>query len=307
MKVSRLVSIIMLLLNCEKISATKLAEMFEVSPRTIFRDIEAIEQAGIPIFTTTGVEGGIGILPEYKVDKSLFTESDIQTLLMGLDSVSSAFPHKELVGTLEKVKNLIPKNQTVKGNQITVDLTTWLGNKTLLVSIEQIRKALAERKLLLFQYHDRTGNSSPRHVEPYQLVLKETHWYLHAYCLERQDFRVFKVIRMSDLSLDKTAYVPREFSPKPLDGSWIENTLIPIQLLVDASLYERMLELCGADHITPCEDGSYIAEFLFAPDNVGYNMLLSFGEKCECIAPDHIRSELMDRIKKLANRYNLNL
>lgn len=304
MKIDRLISLIMVLLNCEKMSATKLAELFEVTPRTIYRDVEVIEKAGIPIFTTTGVDGGIGILPEYKVDKSLFTTSDIQTLLMGLGSISTALSQKGLIGTLEKVKNLLPEKHTVMANQIMVDLSTWMSNKSLLVSIELIKQALDESRLLKFAYYNKMGAASTRQIEPYQLVLKEYHWYLHGYCLQKQDFRIFKLTRMSNLILEKQTFILRDFSPKPMDGSgWIDKKLIPIQLLIDHSLYERMMELCGEEHIKPYADNRFIADFLFAPDDYGYNLLLGFGDKCECIAPLEVRTELIKRIEKLASRY----
>ena len=250
MKIDRLISIIMVLLNCQKMSATKLANRFEVSPRTIYRDIEVIEKAGIPIFTTTGSEGGIGILPEFKIDKSLFTRSDIQTILVGLSSVSKALPLKEMIGTLEKVKNLLPEKQIIKPNQITIDLTTWRGNKSLLLLIQQIKQSLKENRLLQFSYCNNNGIISNRQVEPHQLVLKETHWYLQAYCLQKQDFRIFKLFRISNLVIDTNSFIPRAFSPQPLDGGdWINHKLIPIQLMVDIFLYEKMMELCGEERI----------------------------------------------------------
>lgn len=304
MKIDRLISIIMVLLNCQKMSATKLANRFEVSPRTIYRDIEVIEKAGIPIFTTTGSEGGIGILPEFKIDKSLFTRSDIQTILMGLNSVSTALSSKEMIGTLEKVKNLLPKKQIIKANQITIDLTTWMGNKSLLLLIEQIKQALKESRLLQFSYCNNNGVISNRQVEPYQLVLKETHWYLQAYCLEKQDFRIFKLFRISNLVIDTTSFIPRAFSPKPLGGGdWINHNLIPIQLLVDDSLYEKMMELCGEEQIKPFGENKFLVDFMFVPDDYGYNILLGFGPECECIGPIEIRTELINRIEALASRY----
>jgi len=304
MKIDRLISIIMVLLNCEKMSATKLATMFEVSPRTIYRDIEVIEKAGIPIFTTTGSEGGIGILPEFKIDKSFFTRSDMQTILMGLSSVSTTLSSKEMIGTLEKVKNLLPEKQIIKANQITIDLTTWMGNKSLLLLIEQIKQALKESRLLQFSYCNNNGVISNRQVEPYQLVLKETHWYLQAFCLEKQDFRIFKLFRISNLVIDTTSFIPRAFSPKPLDGGdWINHNLIPIQLLVEASLYEKMMELCGEERIKPFGENKFLVDFMFVPDDYGYNILLGFGPKCECVGPIEIRTELINRIEALASRY----
>ncbi|PKM56537.1 MAG: YafY family transcriptional regulator [Firmicutes bacterium HGW-Firmicutes-3] len=304
MKIDRLISMIMVLLNCEKISATKLAHMFEVTPRTIYRDIDVIEKAGIPIFTTTGSKGGIGILPAYKIDKNLFTSSDIQTILMGLSSVSTTLSSKDIIGTLEKVKNLLPEKHTIKAPQITVDLTTWMGNKNILLIIEQIKHALNKNLLIMFSYCNNNGIISTRHVEPYQLVLKDTHWYLHAYCLNKQDFRVFKLSRISNFVVDKTSFIPRNFSPKPLDGKdWISHALIPIQLLVDASLYEKMMELCGEEHIKPHTENTFLVEFMFVPDDYGYNILLGFGPNCECIAPIEVRTELINRIEKLVSIY----
>lgn len=304
MKIDRLISIIMVLLNCDKISASKLADIFEVSPRTIYRDVEVIEKAGIPIFTTTGVDGGIGILPQYKVDKNVFTPSDIQTILMGLSSVSTAISNKEVTGTMEKVKNLLPDPHTLKANQITVDLTPWMGNKSFFSLIERIRQALSENKLLKFSYYSKNREHSLRRMEPYQMVLKETHWYLHGYCLQKQDFRVFRLTRMSNVIVENNTFIPRDFSPRPMDGSgWMDKKLIPIKLLIDERLYERMMELSGEDHIKPLGGIRFLVEFMFAPDDYGYDLLLGFGDKCECIEPPEVRDELRKRIEKLLNRY----
>ena len=107
MKIDRLVSIIMILLERKKISASELAEMFEVTPRTIYRDIEAISLAGVPIVTYPGVNGGIGIMDEYKIDKKIFTKSDVETLLIGLSSMSSAFSKEEIKCTFMSLTLLL--------------------------------------------------------------------------------------------------------------------------------------------------------------------------------------------------------
>lgn len=124
LKIDRLISIIMILLERKKISATKLAEMFEVSPRTIYRDIESINSAGIPIITYPGINGGIGIIEEYKIDKKIFTTSDIETLLRGLKGISSTMTNEDIINTIAKVKGLVPDEQIkdieLKSNQITI-------------------------------------------------------------------------------------------------------------------------------------------------------------------------------------------
>ncbi|MEG0295925.1 MAG: YafY family protein [Clostridium sp.] len=308
MKIDRLISIIMVLLNNERVSAIQLAEMFEVSTRTIYRDIETISLSGIPITTYNGVNGGISIMEEYKVDKNIFTTSDISTILMGLSSVSTTLSNKEIIGTLEKVKSLLPKEQAkdieLKSNQITIDLTTWMGNKSFQSNIEKVKSALNDNKHLQFEYYGVNRNKDKRCIEPYKLILKENNWYLQGYCTLKEDFRVFKLSRISNLVILESVFIPREFKSKPLDGGgWIDKRLITIKLLVDWSLREQMIERCGEDNVQDYGEDKFIVEFPFVADDLGYNILMGFGDKCECIAPENIRIELINRIKKLLYVY----
>lgn len=308
MKIDRLLSIIMILLERKKISAVKLAEMFEVTTRTIYRDIDTINQAGIPVVAYPGVNGGISIMEDYKIGKKFFTASDIITLLIGLGSISKALTGNELVTALTKVKSLIPEDQfkdiELKSNQIAVDLTAWAGNKHLQKNIEIIKRALNENRYLHFHYFDGQGNSSERKVEPYQLVLKATHWYLQAYCLHRQDFRVFKLIRISELTWEDELFIPRDFTPNPMDGSgWIDKRMITITLLIDKSLREQILEYCSEENISPHGENSYLVTMPFPQDEHSYNLLLSYGDKCECLEPIHVRREIIHRIEKLLHKY----
>lgn len=308
MKIDRLISIIMVLLNNERVSAIQLAEMFEVSTRTIYRDIETISLAGIPITTYNGANGGISIMEEYKVDKKIFTTSDISTILMGLSSISTTLSNKEIIGTLEKVKSLLPKEQAkdieLKSNQITIDLTTWMGNKSFQSNIEKVKSALNDNKHLQFEYYGINRNKDKRCIEPYKLILKENNWYLQGYCTLKKDFRVFKLFRISNLEILESVFIPREFKSKPLDGSgWIDKRLITIKLLVDWSLREQMVERCGEENVQAYGEDKFIAKFPFVADDLGYNILMGFGDKCECLAPENIRIELIKRIKNLLYVY----
>ncbi|MDU7242696.1 YafY family protein [Clostridium sp.] len=309
MKIDRLVSIIMILLERKKISASELAEMFEVTPRTIYRDIEAIILAGVPIVTYPGVNGGIGIMDEYKIDKKIFTKSDVETLLIGLSSMSSAFSKEEIKCTLAKIKGLFPeehiKEIELKSNQISIDLTPWIGNKDLKSNLEQIKKAMNDKKILIFNYFDSKGKKSNRKVEPYQLVLKESNWYLQGYCISKQDFRIFKLSRISDIKVIEESFITRKFNLKSL-GSWdyIEKNIIMIKLLVDESLREKMIEHCGEENIKSYKNNKLLIDFPFINDDFGYNLLLSYGNKCECLEPINIRNELIRRIKSMLDKYS---
>lgn len=299
----------MVLLERKKVSAAKLADMFEVTPRTIYRDIETINSAGIPIITYPGINGGIGIMEEYKVDKKLFTTSDIATLLMGLGSISKAMTNDEIINTLAKVKGLVPEEQIrdieLKSNQITIDLAPWIGNRSMQLNLEKIKTALNHKKLLSFKYSNRDGKRSNRKVEPYRLVLKEANWYLQGYCVSRQDYRVFKLSRISALEILDEIFIPREFDSRSL-GAWdyIERNIIAIKLLVHESLRDRMVEYSGEENIEPCGNNKLIVKFPFIEDEFGYNLLLSFGDKCECLEPQNVREELIRRIKNMLVAYS---
>lgn len=308
MKIDRLMAIIMVLLNCEKTTAPKLAEMFEVTPRTIYRDIDTIAQAGIPIVTTAGVDGGISILPSYKVDKKLFSSEDIQSLLMGLSSIESTLPTSELIGVREKLKNLLPpehaKNTLLKSEQITIDLTTWMGNKTFLLTLDKLKEALNLNTLIRFDYYNLKGDKTSRIVEPYQLILKESYWYLQGYCTEKNSYRTFKLSRISNLQLLDNSFVPRDFTPLPLSGKgWVDRQLVTIQLRITPSLLEKMIELCGEENVQPTDQDTFLVNFPFVPDEMGYNLLLSFGDKCECLAPDYVREAFAEYIQNLYSLY----
>ena len=221
MKIDRLVSIIMTLLDRERIGARELADTFEVSPRTIYRDIEAINLAGIPIHSVSGVGGGFEIMPEYKLDNKVFSTADLSAILMGLSSLSNVVRGDELINAFEKVKSFIPAEKArdieIKANQISIDPSPWIGRRNIQPYLEMIKTALREHKLLCFEYTAHHGNRTLRTIEPYQLVLKGSHWYVQGYCYFRNDYRLFKLSRISKLQMKQEAFIPRDYQKPILD------------------------------------------------------------------------------------------
>lgn len=308
MKVDRLVSIIMILLEKKRIGAQELADMFEVSPRTIYRDIDTINLAGIPVCSTSGVGGGFEIMPEYKIDKKIFSTTDLSTLLMGLSSLSNMIRGDELVHALAKVKSFIPadraKDIELKANQICIDLSPWIGNGDIQPYFEIIKTALQESKLLSFEYADRHGNKTIRTVEPYQLVLKSNHWYFQGYCHKRNDYRLFRLSRISDLHMKEETFSPRDYQKPILDFAEILETMqTKIKIRIHKSVMERVLDFCSYEHFAPDGDEYYIVSFPFIENEYYYDILLSFGDKCECLEPLHIRTEMKRRIHNIAALY----
>ncbi|GAA0283621.1 YafY family protein [Faecalicatena contorta] len=308
MKVDRLISIIMILLDKERVGAQELADIFEVSPRTIYRDIDAINMAGIPVRGASGVGGGFEIMQNYKVDKKVFSTTDLSAILMGLSSLSNMMRGSELINALAKVKSFIPADQAkdieLKANQIYIDLSPWMGSINIQPYLEIIKTALQESKLISFDYADRYGNKTARTAEPYQLVLKSSHWYFQGYCHKRNAFRLFRLSRISNLQMNEETFTPREYPKPQLNFADILASMqTKIKIRIHSSVMDRVLDYCTYEDFSPDGNEHYIVNFPFIENEYYYNILLSFGDKCECLEPLHIRTEMKRRLYNIAAIY----
>jgi predicted DNA-binding transcriptional regulator YafY len=308
MKVDRLVSIIMILLDKERIGAQELADMFEVSPRTIYRDIDTINMASIPVSSTSGVGGGFEIMQKYKIDRKVFSTADLSAILMGLSGLSNMIRGDELLNALAKIKSFIPadraKDIELKANQIYIDLSPWMGNRNIQPYLEIVKTALQESKLLSFEYTDRFGNKTTRTAEPYQLVLKSSNWYMQGYCYKRRDYRLFKLSRISNLQMQEETFTPRDYQKPILDFAEILETMqTKIKIRIHKSVMDRVLDYCTYENFSSDGDEHYIVSFPFIGNDYYYNILFSLGDKCECLEPLHIRAEMKRRIHDIAALY----
>lgn len=308
MKADRLVSIVMLLLERERVGAQELADLFEVSLRTIYRDMDAISMSGIPLCSKSGAGGGFEILPEYKVDKKVFSADELSALLMGLNNLLGMVRREDLVHTLAKVRSFIPAGRArdveIKANQICIDMDPWMGNGNIRQHLEIVKSALQENKLLSFTYIDGHGNKTERVVEPYQLVLKSGRWYFQGYCRSRNDYRLFRLSRMTDLQMLQETYSPRDYEKPILDIEPLMETLqTDIKLRIHRSILDRVLEFCTQDRVAPDGEEYYLVDYPFIERDYYYDMLLGFGDKCECLEPAHVREELKRRIERMASVY----
>ncbi len=308
MKVDRLISIILILLDKGRIGAHELANLFEVSPRTIYRDMDAINLAGIPVRSTPGAGGGFEILQDFKIDKRVFSTADLSAILMGLSNLPDVMRGDELANALAKVRSFIPadraKDIELKANQIFVDLSPWMGNGNIQPHSEIIKTAMQERKLVAFEYADRYGNKTVRTAEPYRLVLKGGQWYWQGYCHKRNDFRLFKLSRTSNLEMLARTFSPRD-CPKPqLDFPDIAETMrTSVKLRVHASVMDRVLDYCAPDRFSPVEEEHVLVDFPFLENDYYYGILFGFGEKCECVEPPHVRAEVKRRLLAMSAIY----
>ena len=308
MKIDRLVSIILVLLEKERIGARELADMFEVSMRTVYRDIDNINLAGIPVRATPGVGGGFEIMPNYKIDKSVFSAADLSVILTGLSGLTDIMPGSDLANALAKVKNFVPEERAkdieLKTNQILIDLSPWMSNRNIQPSLEIIKTAMQENKLLAFEYNDHYGNRTIRTAEPYQLVLKSNFWYWQGYCHTRNDFRLFKLSRTVNLKMLEESFEPREHEKPLLDYSETAKSLkIMIKIRIHKSIMDRVLDFCDYEAFSTDGEEHYLVDYPFIENDYHYDLLLSLGEKCECLEPVQVRTGMKNRIQEMNALY----
>lgn len=307
MKLDRLVAIVMVLLERRKVTARSLADLFEVSLRTIYRDLEAIDRAGVPLVSEPGPGGGFSLMEGYTVGRKVFTEPDIAALLMGLDSVAS-LSGAEGTHARAKIISLIPEDRArqvaLRSGQIVIDPTPWIGRDRAAPLLERLKTAMDGQRLVSFRYSDRKGRESDRRVEPHRLLLKGGRWYLQGFCLEREDFRLFKLARMSDLELLEATFEFRGIPPEPPEFSdAVTRREAHITLRVAARLRDRLLDFCDPEDIRDCGEDRCLVSLPFIEDDFGYSLLLSFGPDCECLAPSGVREEMRRRVGDMARLY----
>lgn len=301
MKIDRLIGILSILLQNEKVTAPYLAEKFEVSRRTINRDVEDICKAGIPLVTTQGTNGGITIAEGYKIDKTLLTSHELQSILTGLkglDSISGTKKYSRLIDKLS-VKNRSVYSST---DHILVNLASYYKG-SLAPKIEMIQTAIDESRLISFQYYANSGESK-RVLEPYLIVFQWTSWYVWGYCRQKEDMRLFKLNRLWNLTVEDNVFLPRTLPE--YDGD-IENVFpdhYQVHALFHPSAKWRLIEEYGIDCYTVADDGRLSFRFGFASKENLVSWILSFGNLAEVIEPVPIRDEIYSIVKKMYTAYS---
>lgn len=312
MKIDRLIAMIMILLEHEVQSAGELARKLEVSRRTIYRDIDTLTLAGLPIFTTQGSSGGVGLMRTYKMDKRLFTRTEMKTLAASLDSYRQLYGHKELVHALEKLKSMGQSDERGdetggtfgSDSRFVVDLALNRGNQSLRMHLGSLETAINEARYLSFDYRDHKGEATSRTIEPYRVVFKESRWYVQGYCLKRQDYRVFKLARMSRLVVLAETFKPRDFKPLAMDGTdWMNRDVVPVKIRIALSVKDRVIERFGEANILAEEGDSCLALYPIVNNAAGYEVLLRFGDKCEVLEPQEVREGFARYVREILSKY----
>lgn len=288
MKIDRLIGIITILLQKDKVTAPELAKRFEVSRRTICRDIEDIFKAGIPIVTTQGSGGGISILDNYKIDKTLLKEEEIQAIFAGLKGIDSISANSHFGPIAEKLSG---KHCTTEEKDIImIDLASHY-QKPLTQKIEMIKKAIRQKQKITFTYYYEKGEDM-RCVEPYRIVFRWSSWYVFGYCLDRKDYRLFKLNRLCQLKILEQEFLPRRIPEHKLQfEEYFRNNTIHLKALFAKSEKFRLIEEYGADSYQETDSGELLLECDFASYQQMKSWIFSFGDKVSILEPLQLSEE----------------
>lgn len=286
MKIDRLIGILSILLQEEKTTAPELAERFEVSRRTINRDIEDLCMAGIPIRTVQGAGGGISIMDGYRMDRTILTSKDMQMILAGLRSLDSVSGSSYYGQLMEKLQT--GSSEFLRGrDSILIDLSSWY-KESLAPKIEAIQSAIENRHLLTFRYYAPSGESE-RSVEPYYLVFRWSSWYVWGWCTDREDYRLFKLNRMDSVAESAQNFICRNAPVPDLSDEKIFPGGIQVKALFTSDVKWRLVEEFGPHCFTEADDGRllFTADYTDMENLVSW--LLTFGEKAEVLEPPEVR------------------
>ena len=300
MKIVRLIGILSVLLQKEQTTAPELAEKFEVSRRTINRDIEVLCRAGIPIQTVQGAGGGISIMEGYRMDRTLLTSKDMQMILAGLrslDSVSGSHYYGQL---MEKIKT--GASDFVSGrDSILIDLSSWY-KETLAPKIEILQTAIEERCRVSFRYYAPKGESS-REIEPYFLIFKWSSWYVWGWCKTREEFRLFKLTRMDTLQLSEGRYEVRTVPAPDLSDEKIFPGEVKVKAVFQPEMRWRLVEEFGPDCFEVLPDGTLLFCRDYTDDESLIDWMLTFRDRVEVLEPEKIRKELLKIAERVSGIY----
>lgn len=290
----RLFQMVYFLMDKGNTTAPDLAEKFEVSIRTIYRDIDILSAAGIPVYTTQGKGGGIFLPENFVLNRSLISEEEQNQILTALQGLSGVDEQSNRA-LLKKLGSVFQKQTT---NWIEIDFSDWnLQNESL---FQTLQNAIFHKTRIKIHYfsHEKTG--SQRKVEPLKLIFKAREWYLYAYCFEKQDYRLFKLKRIRELQLTTETF-DREAPEKVLQPEKIytaEKT--PIRLAFAPEMAYRVYENFDA---VEEKAGRLMVTAEYPVNDSLYSFLLSFGGQVEVLEPAFVRNELIKKIDQLKNLY----
>ncbi|KZE73329.1 transcriptional regulator [Paenibacillus elgii] len=299
MKLERLISIIYKLLNHDVLSASMLAEEFQVSQRTIYRDIDVICAAGFPVVSYQGTNGGYGMMDGYKMDKSLLGSYDVNSLITVLRSLSTVFEDERAQGTIERLQTIGPEHHVTS---LSVDLET---RRTEPDALRHLRTAITRRNIVRFDYINAKNECTTRDMEPLRLHFKYRNWYIYGFCRTRRDYREFRLSRLMNLFVTQETFQPHQEVPKKAalsNQAQLEDVVIRVGTEALAEAMDQFHQVDKQFHA----DGSMTMRIpVYQPLEARWlwTILLGFGSGAEVLEPPALREILKEQLQNALKLY----
>lgn len=294
---NRLFEIVYILIQKKKVTAKELANRFEVSTRTIYRDIEILSRANIPVYATKGKDGGIGILDEYVLNKTILTEEEQNQILFALQGMKKVAGQDEK-DTLRKLSRLFNKKVD---DWIRIDFSNWGKDNEKEKRFNMIKTAILNKNQIEFVYYNSNGEKSQRTVEPLQVWFKDKSWYLIAYCKMKQDYRIFKIARIKEIKILEEHF-KRELQQENKKEEYKFKT-VTLELEISKKMAYRVYDEFEDSEINKKDDGSFIINVEYPENEWVYGYILSFGEYVKVLSPERVKRTIKDKIEKILKNY----
>ncbi len=306
MRADRLLSIIIIISQRGQVTGKELSEHFEVSLRTIYRDIDKICEAGVPIAAAGGKGGGYSIMGNYNLNNLFLNKKEMEPLIAVMDNLKFLFGKNEQFNDIMLKFEAIRNDRSQENDKLIINMSHFSMEQELREYLFLINRAIEEERLLKFDYINRRMEYSKRIIEPIQIEFAEGHWHIIAFCRTRGDYRKFKLVRIRNMELGEG------FIRKPISREEIKNIFkqsydkrsILVTLRFSNKIGEQLSEYFPKDKIKPIEEGGYMVEDFFPEDEGLKRFILSFGEECEVMAPQKLREDIFEYIKKIIIKYN---
>jgi predicted DNA-binding transcriptional regulator YafY len=300
MQVNRLFEIIYILLDKNIVTAKELAEKFEVSQRTIYRDIETLSTSGIPVYMSKGKGGGISILSNFVLNKAILTEEEKSEILSSIRAVNAlSFNDSKPEKVLKKLNNILGENDT---DWIEVDFSNWGNSKIEKETFNNLKSAILSKKVVKFDYSSSKGENISREVCPLKLYFKGQSWYMYGYCRIRNDYRFFKLRRIKDLYISEDIFnikVPKNIMK---EDNIFYDEFITLKMRISSKMAYRIYD--EFEDFKRQDDGSFIVTIEYPKGEWLFSYISSFGEECEVLEPQEMRKEIKNKIKKMLLNYS---
>ncbi|MEJ8545306.1 helix-turn-helix transcriptional regulator [Brevibacillus borstelensis] len=306
MRVDRLLSMVLIISKKGTVTGKELAEHFEVSLRTIYRDIEKIAEAGIPIAAIGGKGGGYYLMDNYNVNNLFLNKKEAHALMAVMNHLRFLFGKNESFNDIVLKFENTHKQEAGKTDQLRIQMSHFGRENELQQYLFLLNKAIEENKLVVFDYSNRKMEYSERTAEPVQIEFSNGHWYLIAFCRTRNDYRRFKLVRVKNLRMGSSfekRNASREEIRKIIEDSYHRRS-IKVALKFSYRMGEQLTEYFQRENIRQTEDSHFIVEDYFPYEDGLLKYILGFGKECEVVAPAYLREALKKYVKELLAPYN---